>query len=77
MTSAYTVYDRIEYIGDGEYATTEWYLKELLEAKVIVTAANELGLFDGVRWDDVLTELYPGQGVTPYDVADSLVDNLG
>ena len=46
---------------------------DLKEAKVIVSVANELGLFDGVCWDDVLAELYPGLGETSYAVADSLV----
>lgn len=71
--AAVTVYDSVEYIGDGEYSVTEDYLKQLMEAKVIVSVANELGLFDGVRWDDALAELYPGLGETPYEVADSLM----
>ena len=71
--AAMTIYDNIEYIGDGEYSVIENYLKELVEAKVIVSVANELGLFYGVRWDDALAELYPALGETPYDVADSLV----
>lgn len=68
-----TIYDTIEYIDDGEYGVTEYYLKELVEAKVIVSVANELGLFDGVCWDDALAELYPGLGETPREVADSLM----
>lgn len=68
-----TIYDNIEYSGDGEYAVIEPYLKELMEAKVIVSVAHELGLFDGVCWDDALAELYPGLGKTPYEVANSLV----
>lgn len=71
-----TVYDDIEYIGDGEYCVIEHCLKELMEAKVIVSVANELGLFDGVCWDYALAELYPGLGETPYDVADSLVGGI-
>lgn len=74
---AMTVYDSVEYIGDGEYSVIEYYLKELMEAKIILSVANELGLFDGVHWDDVLAELYPGLGETPYAVADSLVDRIG
>ena len=68
--------DGTRYIGIGEYSVFEDDLKELMEAKVIVSVANELGLFDGVRWDDVLAELYPGLGATPYDVADSLVASI-
>lgn len=68
--------DGTRYIGIGEYSVFEDDLKELMEAKVIVSVANELGLFDGVRWDDVLAELYPGLGATPYDVADSLVTSI-
>lgn len=64
----------IRYIDGGEYSVTECYLKELMEAKVIVSVANELGLFDGVYLDDALAALYPGLGETPYAVADSLVD---
>lgn len=71
-----TVIDGMRYIGIGEYGVFEDDLKELMEAKVIVSVANELGLFDGVRWDDVLAELYPGKGETPYDVADSLVASI-
>lgn len=68
--------DGTRYIGIGEYGVFEDDLKELMEAKVIVSVANELGLFDEVRWDDVLAELYPGLGATPYDVADSLVASI-
>ena len=63
----------IRYIGIGEYGIFEDDLKELMEAEVIVSVAKELGLFDGVRWEDALAELYPGLGETPYAVADSLV----
>lgn len=40
---------------------------DLKEAKVIVSVANELGLFDGVYLDDALAALYPGlfDGVKP------------
>ena len=65
------------YIGIGEYGILEDDLKELMEAKVIVSVANELGLFDGVHWDDALAELYPGLGETPYAVADSMVAAIG
>lgn len=67
----------MRYIGIGEYGVLEDDLKGLMEAKVIVSVANELGLFDGVRWDDALAELYPGLGETPYAVADSLVEEIG
>lgn len=63
--------DGIRYIGIGEYGIFE---DDLKEAKVIVSVANELGLFDGVYLDDTLAALYPGLGETPYAVADSLVD---
>lgn len=72
-----TIYDTIEYIDDGEYSVVEYCLKELIEAKVIVSVASELGLFDGVRWEDALAELYPGLGETPYAVADSMVAAIG
>lgn len=49
----------------GDFILTEERLKELMEAKVIVSVASELGLFDGVCWDDALAELYPGLGETP------------
>lgn len=74
--AAMTIYDNIEYIDDGEYSVIEYYLKELIEAKVIMSVANELGLFDGVHWENALAELYPGLGETPYDVADSLVGSI-
>lgn len=77
MIRAGGLIDGIEYIGDGEYSVIEYYLKELMEAKVTVSVANELGLFDGVCWDDALAELYPGLGETPYVVADSLVARIG
>ena len=67
----------IRYIGIGEYGILEDDLKELMEAKVIVSVANELGLFDGVCCDDALAALYPGLGETPYVVADSLVEEIG
>lgn len=67
----------IRYIGIGEYGIFEDDLKELMEAKVIVSVASELGLFDRVCWDDALAELYPGMGETPYVVADSLVSEIG
>lgn len=60
---------------DG-YGVFEDDLKELMEAKVIVSVANELGLFDGVDFGNTLAELYPGKGETPYDVADSLVASI-
>lgn len=68
--------DGTRYISIGEYGIFEDDLKELMEAKVIMSVANELGLFDGVRWDDALAEMYPGLGATPYDVADSLVSSI-
>nr|DAX28450.1 MAG TPA: hypothetical protein [Caudoviricetes sp.] len=68
--------DGMRYIGIGEYGVFEGDLKELMEARVIVTAANELGLFDGVDFGDALAELYAGLGETPYDVADSLVASI-
>ena len=68
--------DGTRYIGISEYGVFEDDLKELMEDKLIVSVANELGLFDGVRWDVVLAELYPGLGATPYDVADSLVASI-
>lgn len=68
--------DGMRYIGIGEYSVFEDDLKELMEAKVIVSVANELGLFDGVRLDDTLAEMYPGLGATPYDVADSLMASI-
>lgn len=60
----------------GDFILTEERLKELLEAKVTMAVANELGLFDGVSWDDALAALYPGLGETPYAVADSLVGSI-
>lgn len=60
----------------GDFIITEELLIELVEAKVIITIANELGLFDGVCWDDVLADLYPGLGETPHVVADSLVGSI-
>lgn len=64
------------YIGVGEYGVFEDDLKELMEAKVIVSVASKLGLFDGVDFGDALVELYPGLGETPYDVADSLMASI-
>lgn len=66
--------DGIRYIGIGEYGIFE---DDLMEAKVLVSVANELGLFDGVYLDDTLAALYPGLGETPYAVADSLVAEIG
>lgn len=60
--------DGMRYIGIFE--------DDLKEAKVIVSVAKELGLFDGVYLDDALAALYPGLGETPYDVADSLVGSI-
>ena len=49
------------------------FAREEKDDYAVVSVANELGLFDGVCWDDVLAELYPGLGETSYAVADSLV----
>lgn len=68
--------DGMRYIGIGEYGIFEDDLKELMEAKVIVSVASELGLFDGVDFGNILAELYAGLGETPYDVADSLVTSI-
>lgn len=68
--------DGIKYIGADRFVITEDRLKELLEAEVTSQAANELGLYDGVRWDEILSFMYPDEGVTPYDVADSLVGRI-
>ena len=68
--------DGISCTDFGDFLITEERLKELMEAKVIVSVANELGLFDGVSLDDALAALYLGLGETPYDVADSLVASI-
>lgn len=47
--------DGMRYIGIGEYGVFEDDLKELMEAKVIVSVANELGLFDGVCVGTILS----------------------
>ena len=47
-----------------------------MEAKVIVSVASKLGLFNNVDFGNTLTELYPGLGETPYDVADLLVASI-
>lgn len=66
----------MRYIGIGEYGIFEDDLKELMEAKVIVSVANEIGLFDGVDFGSILAELYPGKGQYPYAVAESLVADI-
>lgn len=71
-----TVIDGIRYIGVGEYGVFEDDLKELMEAKVIVSVASKLGLFNNVDFGNTLAELYAGLGETPYDVADSLVASI-
>lgn len=68
--------DGISRTDFGDFILTEELLKELLEARVTMNAADKLDLFDGVDLDDALTELYPGLGETPYDVADSLVASI-
>ena len=68
--------DGMRYIGIGEYAVFEDDLKELMEAKVIVSVASKLGLFNNVDFGNTLAELYAGLGETPYDVADSLVTSI-
>ena len=68
--------DGMRYIGIGEYGVFEDDLNELMEAKVIVSVANELGLFDGVDFGNTLAEMYPCKGETPWDVADSLVASI-
>ncbi len=68
--------DGIRYIGIGEYGVFEDDLKELMESKITMSVANELGLFDGVDLGSVLTELYPGLGETPYAIADSLLARI-
>lgn len=70
------VTEGIKYIGADRFVITEDRLKELLEAEVTSQAANELGLYDGVRWDEILSFMYPDEGATPYDVADSLVGRI-
>lgn len=66
----------IKRIDFGYFTLTEERLKELLEAEVTTKAANELGLYDGVCWRDILSFMYPDEGETPYDVADSLVASI-
>lgn len=68
--------DGMRYIGIGEYGVFEDDLTELMEAKVIVSVASKLGLFNNVDFDNTLAELYPGLGETPYDVAYSLVTSI-
>lgn len=68
--------DGFRYIGVGEYGVFEDDLKELMEAKVIVSVASKLGLFNNVDFGNTLAELYAGLGETPYDVADSLVASI-
>lgn len=65
--------DGISCTDFGDFIITEERLKELMEAEVIMSVANELGLFDGVYLDDALAALYPGLGETSYAVADSMV----
>ena len=71
-----TVIDSIKRTEFGDFILTEERLKELLEAEVTTKAANELGLYDGVRWDEILSFMYPDEGETPYDVADSVVASI-
>ena len=68
--------DGISCTDFGDFIITEERLKELLEAEVTTKAAEELGLYDGVRWGDILSFMYPDEGETPYDVADSLVASI-
>lgn len=72
-----TVIDDIKRTEFGDFILTEERLKELLEAEVTTRAANELGLYDGVNWRDILAFMYPDEGETPYAVADSLVASIG
>lgn len=65
--------DGIKYLGADRFIVTKDRMMELLEAKVTTEAANELGLYDGVRWDEILSFMYPDEGETPYAVADSLL----
>lgn len=68
--------DGIKRTDFGDFILTEERLKELLEAEVTMNAANELGLYDGVGWKDILSFMYPDEGETPYDVADALVASI-
>ncbi len=68
--------DSIKRTEFGDFILTEERLKELLEAEVTTKAANELGLYDGVCWRDILSFMYPDEGETPYDVADSVVASI-
>ena len=56
--------DGMRYIGIGEYGVFE---DDLMEAKVIVSVASKLGLFNNVDFGNTLAELYAGLGETPYD----------
>ena len=66
----------IRCIGIGEYGIFEDDLKELMEAKVIVSVANELGLFDGCAGTMFSLSCTLGWVKHIYDVADSLVATI-
>lgn len=69
--------DGIEYIGDGEFVVTADKMVDLIEADIIASAANTLGIdsFDG--WNDVLVDMYPQYiNPTPSIIADAIVGEM-
>lgn len=69
--------DGIEYICDGEFVVTEERLKELLEAYIIASAANPLGIDSFDVWNDVLVDMYPQYiNPTPSIIADAIVSEM-
>jgi hypothetical protein len=69
--------DGIEYIGNGEFVVTAEKLVGLLEADIIASVANALGIdsFDG--WNDVLVDTYPQyMNPAPSIIADAIVGEM-
>ena len=69
--------DGIEYIGDGEFVVTADKMVDLIEADIIASAANALGIdsFDG--WNDVLVDMYPQyMNPAPSIIADAIVGEM-
>lgn len=71
--------DGIKFVGDCKFIITYSKLMELLEQSIAYEVCDWV---TGDNWDgwkltsDALDDMYPGQGETPWDVADSLAGKI-
>lgn len=71
--------DGVKFVGQSKFIITYSKLMELLVKSITYEVCDWV---NGDNWDgwkltsDALDDMYPGKGVTPWDVADSLVHKV-